>query len=61
MPPRDGSRPVDVPGWYRAGPSGLEWVCGLDETPDDIADVPPLWELVRVEVDPAAAVEEPLF
>ena len=53
--------PITEPGWYRLGPKGLERVCGLDELPDDIADVPPLWELVRVELDPAAAVEEPLW
>ncbi len=53
--------PVTEPGWYRAGPKGLERVCGLEELPDDIADVPELWELVRVELDPAAAVGEPLW
>jgi hypothetical protein len=45
---------VTEPGWYRAGPKGLERVCGLDEElgdlPDDICDVPPLTELVRVVV-----------
>jgi hypothetical protein len=53
--------PVTEPGWYKLGPKGLERICGLEELPDDIADVPPLTELVRVEVDPAAAVEEPLW
>lgn len=47
--------PITEPGWYRAGPKGLERVAGLDETPEDVT------ELVRVEVDPAAAVEEPLW
>ncbi len=51
----DGSRRITVPGWYRAGPKGLEYVCGLDEEPGDVT------ELVRVELDPAAAVEEPLW
>jgi hypothetical protein len=50
------SGPVTEPGWYRAGPKGLERVCGLDEQPE--GDVT---ELVRVEVDPLAAVEEPLW
>lgn len=49
------SRPITVPGWYRAGPRGLERVCGLDEQPEDVT------ELVRVELDPRAAVEEPLW
>ena len=47
--------PVTEPGWYRAGPKGLERVAGLDEEPDDVTD------LVRVEVDPQALTEEPLF
>ena len=34
---------------------GLERVAGLDEEPDDVTD------LVRVEVDPQALTEEPLF
>ena len=53
--------PITEPGWYRAGPKGLVRICGLDETPDDIAGVPPLTELVKVEVDPQALTEEPLF
>ena len=51
----DRSRPIDKPGWYKLGPKGLERVCGLDEEPGDVS------ELVRVELDPAAAVEEPLW
>ena len=47
--------PVTEPGWYRAGPKGLERVAGLDEQPDDVT------ELVKVEVDPQALTEEPLF
>ena len=47
---------ITEPGWYRAGPKGLERVCGPDGEPE--GDVS---ELVRVEVDPAAAVEEPLW
>jgi hypothetical protein len=47
---------ITEPGWYRAGPKGLERVCGLDEEP--VGDVT---ELVRVDVDPLAAVEEPLW
>ena len=54
--------PITEPGWYRARPGGgLERICGLDELPDDIAGVPPLAELVKVEVDPQALTEEPLF
>ncbi len=49
------SSPITEPGWYRAGPKGLERVCGLDEQPGDVS------ELVRVELDPQAAVEEPLW
>lgn len=49
------SRPVTEPGWYRAGPKGLERVAGLDVEPEDVS------ELVRVELDPQAAVEEPLW
>ena len=48
--------PITEPGWYKLGPKGLERVCGLDVEPE--GDVS---ELVRVEVDPAAAVEEPLW
>ena len=53
------SGPVTEPGWYRLGQKGeppLVRVCGLDEQPE--GDVT---ELVRVEVDPAAAVEKPLW
>ena len=50
------SGPVTEPGWYKLGPKGLEYVCGPDEQPE--GDVT---ELVRVELDPAAAVEEPLW
>ena len=49
------SGPVTEPGWYRLGPKGLERVAGLDEEPGDVT------ELVRVELDPAAAAEEPLW
>ena len=49
------SGPITEPGWYRAGPKGLERVCGPDEDPGDVT------ELAWVEVDPAAAVEEPLW
>jgi hypothetical protein len=45
---------ITEPGWYRAGPKGLERVPD-DEVPEDVT------ELVRVEVDPLAAVEEPLW
>ena len=48
--------PITASGWYRAGPKGLEYVCGLGEQPEGDPS-----ELVRVEVDPAAAVEEPLW
>ena len=47
--------PVTEPGWYRAGPKGLERVAGLDEQPEDVT------ELVKVELDPQALFEEPLF
>lgn len=50
------SGPVTEPGWYRAGPQGLMRVAGLDEEPEGEP-----WELVRVDVDPQAATEEPLF
>jgi hypothetical protein len=49
------SGPITEPGWYRAGPRGLERVASLDDQPEDVT------ELVRVELDPQAAVEEPLF
>jgi hypothetical protein len=45
---------ITEPGWYRVGPRGLERVPD-DEVPEDVT------ELVRVEVDPLAAVEEPLW
>lgn len=48
--------PITEPGWYRARPGGgLERVASLDEEPDDVTD------LVKVEVDPQALTEEPLF
>ena len=50
------AEPITEPGWYRLGPKGLEYVAGLDEQPE--GDVT---ELVRVELDPAAAAEEPLW
>jgi hypothetical protein len=50
------TRPVTVPGWYRAGKDGLELVAPLDDPPPE-AD---RWDLVRVEVD-AAGTEEPLW
>jgi hypothetical protein len=43
------SQPVTEPGWYRAGPRGLERVCGVDDLPDDPADLPDIAELVKVE------------
>jgi hypothetical protein len=48
------TRPVTVPGWYRAGKDGLELVAPLDDPP------PETWDLVKVEVD-AAGTEEPLW
>lgn len=44
------SSAITQSGWYRAGPKGLERVCGLEETPEDIADVPHISELVKVEL-----------
>jgi hypothetical protein len=48
------TRPVTVPGWYRAGKDGLELVAPLDDPPEVT------WDLVKVEVD-AAGTEEPLW
>jgi hypothetical protein len=49
------SRPVTVPGWYRAAPGGgLELVAPLDDPPDQV------WDLVKVELD-EAMTEEPLW
>jgi hypothetical protein len=48
------STAITEPGWYRAGPNGLERVCGLDEEPAEP------WELVKVEFS-EQLVEEPLF
>lgn len=49
------TRPITEPGWYKAGPNGLERVAGLDELPEDVT------ELVKVELDPQAMVEDPLW
>jgi len=46
--------PVTEPGWYRAGPKGLERVCGLDEEPSEP------WDLVKIQFS-EQLTEEPLF
>jgi hypothetical protein len=46
--------PIAKQGWYRAGPKGLEYVCGLDEEPSE------QWDLVKVEFT-EQFTEEPLF
>ena len=48
------STAITEPGWYRAGPKGLELVAGLDDAPDDIR------ELVKVELA-TGVTEDPLF
>ena len=48
------STAITEPGWYRAGPKGLELVAPLDEEPEETRD------LVRVEFD-ARMTEEPLW
>ena len=48
------STAITGPGWYRAGPKGLELVAPLDEEPEQT------WDLVRVEFD-ARMTEEPLW
>ena len=48
------STAITEPGWYRAGPKGLELVAPLDEEPEQT------WDLVRVEFD-TRMTEEPLW
>lgn len=54
------SSPITEPGWYRAGPRGLERVCGLDELPGDISELPDIADLVKVEFS-EQLVEVPLW
>ena len=46
--------PITEPGWYKAGPAGLERVCGLDDEPSEP------WDLVKVEFS-EQMTEEPLW
>ena len=48
------STPITEPGWYRAGPKGLERVADPGDDPDD------KWNLVKVELD-EQLIQEPLW
>jgi hypothetical protein len=45
---------IAEPGWYRAGPHGLERVAALDEEPEET------WDLVKVELS-ETMTEDPLW